>query len=284
MKFRCERDVLADALTTAGRAATSRTGALPVLEGLHLALVGDELSVTGTDLDMSIRLAVTVGGASDGAVVVPARLSADAVNISGAASSTIKGETLIDTARNLEAMKPDVIVVRHACSGAAALIAERLARSPVAVINAGDGTHEHPSQALLDAATIRKAKGKITGLEIAIVGDIDHSRVARSNLYALSRLGASLGLGYSSGSSDPISQFGALTSASVDTRLKVSAFRAMYSFSTRFWDPPPGAWPATESATAIAPTEPVPKTDPSLTDSQLMPPSVVFQTPPPVEP
>ena len=79
MKFRCERDVLADALTTAGRAATSRTGALPVLEGLHLGLVGDELSVTGTDLDMSIRLAVTVGGASDGAVVVPARLSADAV-------------------------------------------------------------------------------------------------------------------------------------------------------------------------------------------------------------
>jgi aspartate carbamoyltransferase catalytic subunit len=122
------------------------------------------------------------------------RLSADAVNISGAASSTTKGETLIDTARNLEAMKPDVIVVRHACSGAAALIAERLARSPVAVINAGDGTHEHPSQALLDAATIRKAKGRIEGLEIAIVGDIDHSRVARSNLYALLRLGASLRL------------------------------------------------------------------------------------------
>jgi DNA polymerase III subunit beta len=79
VKFRCERDVLADALTTAGRAATSRTGALPVLEGLHLKLTGDELSVTGTDLDMSIRLVATVGGVSDGAVVVPARLSADAV-------------------------------------------------------------------------------------------------------------------------------------------------------------------------------------------------------------
>lgn len=79
MKFRCERDVLADALTTAGRAATSRTGALPVLEGLHLSVRGDELSVTGTDLDMSIRLAATIGGVSDGAVVVPARLSADAV-------------------------------------------------------------------------------------------------------------------------------------------------------------------------------------------------------------
>jgi DNA polymerase III subunit beta len=79
VKFRCERDVLADALTTAGRAATSRTGALPVLEGLHLKLTGDELSVTGTDLDMSIRLVATVGGVSDGSVVVPARLSADAV-------------------------------------------------------------------------------------------------------------------------------------------------------------------------------------------------------------
>jgi DNA polymerase-3 subunit beta len=79
VKFRCERDVLADALTTAGRAATSRTGALPVLEGLHLQLTGDELAVTGTDLDMSIRLVATVGGVSDGAVVVPARLSADAV-------------------------------------------------------------------------------------------------------------------------------------------------------------------------------------------------------------
>jgi len=122
------------------------------------------------------------------------RLSADAVNISGAASSTVKGETLIDTAKNLEAMRPDIIVVRHAHSGAAALIADRLARTPVAVINAGDGTHEHPSQALLDAATIRKAKGKVAGLEIAIVGDIDHSRVARSNLYGLTRLGARLRL------------------------------------------------------------------------------------------
>jgi aspartate carbamoyltransferase catalytic subunit len=122
------------------------------------------------------------------------RLSADAVNISGSASSTVKGETLIDTVRNLEAMRPDVIVIRHAHSGAAQMIATCLARSPVAVINAGDGTHEHPSQALLDAATIRKAKGKIAGLEIAIVGDIDHSRVARSNVYALTRLGARLRL------------------------------------------------------------------------------------------
>ena len=115
------------------------------------------------------------------------RLSADAVNISGSSSSTTKGETLLDTAKNLEAMRPDVIVLRHSSSGAAAQIA---AHVDAAVVNAGDGTHEHPSQALLDVATIRKHKGKVEGLEVAIVGDIDHSRVARSDLYALTRLGA----------------------------------------------------------------------------------------------
>jgi aspartate carbamoyltransferase catalytic subunit len=115
------------------------------------------------------------------------RLSADAVNISGSSSSTTKGETLLDTARNLEAMRPDVIVLRHSSSGAAAQIAAHVSS---AVVNAGDGTHEHPSQALLDCATIRKHKGRWDGLEVAIVGDIDHSRVARSNLYALTRLGA----------------------------------------------------------------------------------------------
>jgi len=115
------------------------------------------------------------------------RLSADAVNISGSSSSTTKGETLLDTAKNLEAMRPDVIVIRHSSSGAAAQIA---AHVDAAVVNAGDGTHEHPSQALLDVATIRKHKGKVEGLEVAIVGDIDHSRVARSDLYALTRLGA----------------------------------------------------------------------------------------------
>lgn len=119
------------------------------------------------------------------------RLSADAVNISGQASSTVKGETLLDTARNLMAMHPDVIVLRHAASGAAAMVARQV---EAAVINAGDGTHEHPSQALLDAATIRKHKGTISGLEVAIVGDIDHSRVARSNLYSLTRLGANVRL------------------------------------------------------------------------------------------
>jgi aspartate carbamoyltransferase catalytic subunit len=119
------------------------------------------------------------------------RLSADAVNISGSTSSTTKGETLLDTARNLEAMRPDVIVLRHGASGAAKLVSEHV---DSAVVNAGDGTHEHPTQALLDCATIRKRKGKIAGLTIAICGDIAHSRVARSDLYALTRLGANVRL------------------------------------------------------------------------------------------
>jgi aspartate carbamoyltransferase catalytic subunit len=115
------------------------------------------------------------------------RLSADAINISGSASSTVKGETLLDTARNLDAMSPDVVVVRHAQAGAAHMLAGRL---KAAVVNAGDGAHEHPTQALLDCSTIRAHKGRISGLEVAICGDIRHSRVARSNIWALTRLGA----------------------------------------------------------------------------------------------
>jgi aspartate carbamoyltransferase catalytic subunit len=115
------------------------------------------------------------------------RLSADAINISGSTSSTVKGETLLDTARNLEAMRPDVIVLRHSSSGAPHLIARHI---NAAVINAGDGTHEHPTQALLDCATIRKHKGRVADLDVAIVGDIAHSRVARSDVLALGRLGA----------------------------------------------------------------------------------------------
>ena len=115
------------------------------------------------------------------------RLSADAINISGSASSAAKGETLIDTARNLQSMRPDAIVVRHAYGGAAAVIAKSV---PCAVINAGDGQHEHPTQALLDAATIRRHKGIIEGLEVVIVGDLAHSRVARSNILCLAKLGA----------------------------------------------------------------------------------------------
>jgi len=115
------------------------------------------------------------------------RLSADAVNISGSASSTVKGETLIDTARNLDAMRPDVVVVRHAQAGAAVMLSKCIRAS---VVNAGDGAHEHPTQALLDCSTIRAHKGKIEGLTVVICGDIAHSRVARSNIFALVKLGA----------------------------------------------------------------------------------------------
>jgi aspartate carbamoyltransferase catalytic subunit len=115
------------------------------------------------------------------------RLSADTVNIVAAGSSMQKGETLVDTARNLEAMRIDMVVIRHGSSGAAQFLADRI---PSNVINAGDGRHEHPTQALLDLLTIRDRKGKIEGLKVCIVGDILHSRVARSNIYGLLTLGA----------------------------------------------------------------------------------------------
>ncbi len=115
------------------------------------------------------------------------RLSADTLNIAVASSSVLKGETLADTAMTLEAMAPDMIVVRHASSGACHLMA-RICRSRI--INAGDGMHEHPTQALLDAFTIRQHKQRIDGLKIAIVGDLLHSRVLRSNVLLLTRLGA----------------------------------------------------------------------------------------------
>ncbi len=115
------------------------------------------------------------------------RLSADTINISSSTSSVVKGETLIDTARNLEAMNPDIIVIRHSAAGAPHLLASLVKQS---IINAGDGAHEHPTQALLDMMTIKEKKGKIAGLKVAIVGDIAHSRVARSNIYGLSKMGA----------------------------------------------------------------------------------------------
>ena len=115
------------------------------------------------------------------------RLSADAVNISVSSSSVAKGETLIDTAMNLDAMSPDCIVVRHGSAG----VPHQLAKvSRAAIVNAGDGANEHPTQALLDAMTIREHKKKIEGLQVAIVGDILHSRVARSNIHLLTKLGA----------------------------------------------------------------------------------------------
>ena len=115
------------------------------------------------------------------------RLSADTINISASTSSVVKGETLIDTARNLEAMNPDIIVIRHSAAGAPHLLASLLRQS---IINAGDGAHEHPSQALLDMMTIKEKKGKIAGLKVALIGDILHSRVARSNIYGLTKMGA----------------------------------------------------------------------------------------------
>ena len=114
-------------------------------------------------------------------------LSADVINFSASGSSTSKGESFIDTAKNIAAMSPDVVVVRHSSAGAAELLAREL---PCSIVNAGDGAHEHPTQALLDLLTIREKKGHFEGLHVAIVGDIAHSRVARSNIHALKTLGA----------------------------------------------------------------------------------------------
>jgi aspartate carbamoyltransferase catalytic subunit len=115
------------------------------------------------------------------------RLSADTVSISASTSSIVKGETLVDTAKNLEAMNPDAIVIRHSAAGAPHLLARQVEAS---VINAGDGMHAHPTQALLDMMTVREKKGRLAGLRIAIIGDIAHSRVARSNIVGFSKTGA----------------------------------------------------------------------------------------------
>jgi aspartate carbamoyltransferase catalytic subunit len=119
------------------------------------------------------------------------RLTADVINFSAEASSLKKGETLKDTARNLEALNADIIVMRHSASGAPHFLARFLHAS---VVNAGDGAHEHPTQALLDAFTVREKKGRIAGLNVTILGDILYSRVARSNIWALTKLGASVTL------------------------------------------------------------------------------------------
>ena len=115
------------------------------------------------------------------------RLSADTVNVASAGSSVQKGETLVDTARNLEAMRIDMVVIRHSASGAAQFLAERIESN---VINAGDGTHEHPTQGLLDMLTLRDQFGHLSGLKVCIVGDVLHSRVARSNIWGLAKMGA----------------------------------------------------------------------------------------------
>jgi aspartate carbamoyltransferase catalytic subunit len=115
------------------------------------------------------------------------RMSADTFSISASTSSTTKGETLADTAKNIEAMMPDILILRHPSSGASHYLAKHIKTS---VINAGDGTHEHPSQGLLDLMTVKEHKGKISGLKVAIIGDISHSRVAHSDIIGFSKMGA----------------------------------------------------------------------------------------------
>lgn len=119
------------------------------------------------------------------------RLSADTVNVAASGSSVSKGETLVDTARNLEAMRIDMVVIRHGASGAAQFLAERIESN---VINAGDGTHEHPTQGLLDMLTLRDHFGRLDGIKVCIVGDVLHSRVARSNIWGLTKMGAEVGV------------------------------------------------------------------------------------------
>jgi aspartate carbamoyltransferase catalytic subunit len=119
------------------------------------------------------------------------RLSADTVNVASSGSSVSKGETLVDTARNLEAMRIDMVVIRHGASGAARFLAERIESN---VINAGDGTHEHPTQGLLDMLTLRDRFGRLAGLKVCICGDVLHSRVARSNIWGLKKMGAEVGV------------------------------------------------------------------------------------------
>ena len=119
------------------------------------------------------------------------RLSADFVSIGAAVSSAVKGETLLDTARNITAMRPDCLLLRHGAAGAAQFLAERV---DCPIVNAGDGAHEHPTQAMLDLLTIREHVGRLSNLKVAIVGDILHSRVARSNIHALRTLGAEIRL------------------------------------------------------------------------------------------
>lgn len=123
--------------------------------------------------------------------VAAKRLSADVINITSETSSVKKGETLIDTGKNIQALKADIIIMRHNCSGAANMLARAL---DISVVNAGDGWHEHPTQALLDIFTLKEKLGKIKGLNVAIVGDIAHSRVARSNIWGLTKLGANVTL------------------------------------------------------------------------------------------
>jgi len=166
-----EIDLILDTAESFKEISTRRIKKVPTLRGKTVITLFFEASTrTRTSFEIAAK-----------------RLSADTLNISASTSSVVKGETLIDTARNLEFMNPDIIIIRHSAAGAAHILAGLLDQS---IINAGDGAHEHPTQALLDMLTIREKKGSIEGLRIAIVGDIAHSRVARSNIYGLTKMGA----------------------------------------------------------------------------------------------
>ena len=146
------------------------------------------------------------------------RMSADTFNISASTSSATKGETLVDTARNMEAMNPDVIIVRHSCAGVPHLLAKHVRAS---IINAGDGTHEHPSQALLDMMTVREHKKKIAGLKVAIIGDIVHSRVAHSDILGFVKMGADVHVAAPATLMPPgIKEMGATTHKSIQPAIK----------------------------------------------------------------
>lgn len=150
--------------------------------------------------------------------VAAKRLSADVINISAQESSVRKGETLIDTGRNIQALKADIIVVRHSASGAATMLARHV---DISVVNAGDGWHEHPTQALLDIFTLKEKLGRIAGLNVSIVGDIAHSRVARSNIWGLTKLGAKVTVCAPKMLIPPaIEQMGAVVTHDIDDALK----------------------------------------------------------------
>lgn len=168
-------DLVLDTARAMAEVSSRRIKKVPTLRGL---------TIINLFLENSTRTRVSFE-------IAAKRLSADAVNVSGGGSSVAKGETLLDTARNLEAMATDCLVVRDSHSGAPHQLAERLG---IPVVNAGDGTNEHPTQALLDLFTIREKRGSLEGLKIAIVGDVLHSRVARSNMFALRHYGAEVRL------------------------------------------------------------------------------------------
>jgi len=150
--------------------------------------------------------------------VAAKRLSADVINIATESSSVKKGETLIDTGANIQALKADIIVIRHNASGAAAMLARHLG---ISVVNAGDGWHEHPTQALLDIFTLREKLGSISGLNVSIVGDIAHSRVARSNIWGLNKLGAKVTVCAPKMLIPPaIEELGAKVTSNIDEALK----------------------------------------------------------------